>query len=223
MRIILLGPPGCGKGTQGELIERKYGFPKISAGDILRQAVKEGNFLGKKAETFMNQGKLVSDDIVIKMIEERIKKADCRIGYVLDGFPRNIIQAKALDKFGDSSPEIVIDIQMDERALVNRLTARRVCSRCGAIYNLLVRKPRQKEICDVCGGPLVRRQDDDPEVIKERLGVYHLQTEKLIGYYLRKKVYDKVNGQGEINTVFRRICALLDRKVAKFGESEARG
>jgi len=136
MRIILLGPPGCGKGTQGELIANKYHLPRIAAGDILRQAAQEGTPLGKKAKAFMNQGKLVRDDIVIEMVKERIEKTDCKHGYILDGFPRNIYQAKALEKIDLGRKEIVIDIQIDEEKLIERLSARRICSNCGAIYNL---------------------------------------------------------------------------------------
>lgn len=222
MRIILLGPPGCGKGTQGNLIKKKYGFPKISTGDLLRKAVQEGTPLGKKAEVFMNQGKLVSDEIVVEMITERIENVDCREGYILDGFPRNIVQAQTLEEIDGNSQELVFDIEMDERALINRLQARWICPCCGSIYNLLVRKPKRQGTCDVCAAQLIRREDDNPEVIKERLRVYHEKTKKLINYYLKKKVYNKIEGTGEIDTVFGRICAVLDKQLIKFREDEAR-
>ncbi len=222
MRIILLGPPGCGKGTQGDLIQEKYGFPKISTGDLLREAVQKGTSLGKKAEVFMNQGKLVSDEIVIGMIKERITEKDCRGGYVLDGFPRNIPQAQALEEMDEDSLEIVIDIQLKEQDLIERLAARRICSDCGAIYNLLVKKGAREGVCGECGGPLVQREDDKPAVIRERLRVYHEETEKLIGYYKEKRVYTKVDGSGEIEGVFRRICELLERQFIKFREDEVR-
>lgn len=222
MRIILLGPPGCGKGTQGDLIEKKYGFPKISTGDLLREAVQKGTPLGKKAEAFMNQGKLVSDGIVIAVIRERITDGDCREGYVLDGFPRNIPQAQALEEMDSKSPEIVIDIQLDEQGLVDRLAARRICSRCGAIYNLLVKEPEKPGICDECGGQLIQREDDKPAVIKERLRVYHEKTEKLIDYYQNKKVYNRIDGSGEIERVLQRVSAVLESELTKFREDEAR-
>lgn len=222
MRIILLGSPGCGKGTQGDLIEKKYGFPKISTGDLLREADKQGTPLGKKAEVFMNRGELVSDEIVVEMIRERIADVDCRDGYILDGFPRNIPQAEALEKIDRVSPEIVIDIQIDEQSLIARLEARRICSRCGSIYNLLVRKPKRQEICDECGGPLIQREDDQPSVIKERLRVYHEKTEKLIDYYLKNKVYNRIDGRGKIEEVFQRISAVLERELARFKRNEAR-
>lgn len=222
MRIILLGPPGCGKGTQGDLIKKKYGFPKISTGDLLRKAVQEGTPLGKKAEVFMNQGKLVSDEIVVEMIRERIENADCREGYILDGFPRNIIQAQTLEEIDGNSPELVFDIEMDEKALINRLGARRICPRCGSIYNLLVLKPKREGSCDVCAAQLIRREDDNPEVIKERLRVYHEETEKLINHYLKKKAYNKIEGTGEIDAVFGRICAVLDKQLIIFRKDEAR-
>lgn len=222
MRIILLGSPGCGKGTQGDLIEKKYGFPKISTGDLLREADKQGTPLGKKAEVFMNRGELVSDEIVVEMIRERIADVDCRDGYILDGFPRNIPQAEALEKIDRVSPEIVIDIQIDEQSLIARLEVRRICSRCGSIYNLLVRKPKRQEICDECGGPLIQREDDQPSVIKERLRVYHEKTEKLIDYYLKNKVYNRIDGRGKIEEVFQRISAVLERELARFKKNEAR-
>ncbi|MFQ5721169.1 MAG: adenylate kinase [Candidatus Aminicenantales bacterium] len=221
MRIILLGPPGCGKGTQGELVAKEYHMPRIVAGDILRQAVQKGTPLGKKAEAFMNQGKLVRDDLVIDMIKERIEKSDCGAGYILDGFPRNIHQAKALEEIDPGRRELVIDIRIDEEELVERLSARRICADCGTIYNLLINPPKRAGICDVCGGQLKQRDDDKPEVIKERLRVYHLQTEKLIDYYYKKGVLREIDGQGEIKQVFQKIKAILDREGALTRKDEA--
>ncbi|MFQ6108472.1 MAG: adenylate kinase [Candidatus Aminicenantales bacterium] len=222
MRVILLGPPGSGKGTQADLIEKKYSFPKISTGDLLREAVHKGTPLGKKAAMFMNKGRLVSDDVVIALIKERIRQTDCQAGYVLDGFPRNLVQAHALEGIDRNIPEVVIDIQMDEQDLIARLQARRICSRCQAIYNLRVRKPKREGVCDKCGGTLIQREDDKPEVIKERLQVYHEETEKLIDYYSQKRVYHPVDGGEGISVVFHEISVILDRELSHLRSQEAR-
>jgi adenylate kinase len=221
MRVILLGPPGGGKGTQGELIEKKYGFPKISTGDLLRREVQEKTALGEMAKAKMNKGELVSDDIVIEMIKRRIFQPDYKRGYVLDGFPRNISQAQRLEEIEENRPEIVIDIHLSEQALIQRLSARRVCSGCGVIYNLLARNPRKEGTCDVCGSKLIQRQDDTPEVIIERLKVYHEQTEALIDYYSRRKVYFRIDGEGKIETISKNIYSILDKEIAKSREMEA--
>ncbi|UCC41679.1 MAG: adenylate kinase [Candidatus Aminicenantes bacterium] len=222
MRIILLGPPGCGKGTQGDLIEKKYGFPKISSGDLLRAAVQKGTPLGKKAEAMMNRGELVSDDIVIEMIKERISKADCQSGYVLDGFPRNITQAQKLEDIEGKCQEMVFDIQLKTQSLIERLSARRICPRCEAIYNLAIHSPKKEGICDVCGGELIRRKDDTLEVIRERLRVYNEQTEPLVDYYQKKEVFHEIDGAREIEAVFRGIQSILDKEIGKFRETEVR-
>jgi adenylate kinase len=218
MRIILLGPPGSGKGTQGELIEKKYGFPKISTGDLLRREVQEKTPLGGMAEAKMNKGELVSDEIVIEMIKHRILQPDCKRGYILDGFPRNVVQARRLEDIGEKRREIVIDIHLSEQALIQRLSARRICSNCGAIYNLLIRKPRKEGRCDVCGSELIQRKDDDPEVIKERLRVYQEQAEALIDYYSKKNVYFRIDGEGKSEAISKNIYSVLDREIAKSGE-----
>jgi adenylate kinase len=220
MRVILLGPPGGGKGTQGELIEKKYGFPKISTGDLLRREVQEKTPLGEMARAKMNQGELVSDDIVIEMIKQRVFQPGYKRGYVLDGFPRNISQARRLEEIEEKRPEIVIDIYLSEQVLIQRLSARRVCSGCGAIYNLLARNPKKEGACDVCGSELIQREDDTPDVIKERLKVYHEQTEALIDYYSRKKVYFRIDGEGKIETISTNIYSILDREIAKSREME---
>jgi len=222
MRIILFGPPGSGKGTQGELIEEKYGFPKISTGDLLRQEVAVGTPLGKKAATQMRKGGLVKDELVVEMMKERISKDDCRPGYILDGFPRNISQARELEKADGKRKEIVIDIDLPEKVIVERLLARRICPRCEFIYNLLETKPKREGICDRCGTDLIRRDDDTREVIEERLRIYHQQTEPLIGYYREKKTYRRVNGSGDIPTVFRQIHSLLEAEMTYPSEKEAR-
>lgn len=221
MRVILLGPPGGGKGTQGELIEKKYGFPKISTGDLLRREVQEKTTLGEMAKAKMNQGELVNDDIVIEMIKHKIFQPDCKRGYILDGFPRNVGQARRLEEIEEKRQEIVINIHLSEQTLIQRLSARRICSSCGAIYNLLARSPRKEGTCDICGSELIQREDDVPEVIKERLKVYHEQTEALIDYYSRKKVYFRIDGEGKIETISKNIYSILDREIAKSRVMEA--
>ena len=222
MRVILFGPPGCGKGTQGTLIEKKYGFPKISTGDLLRSEVHEGTPLGKKAELKMSRGELVSDDIVIEMIRSRVFRPEYRRGYVLDGYPRNLAQAQSLEKIDPEQDETAIEIYLSDQAVFDRLGARRVCVSCETIYNLNDKPPKKDEVCDDCGEGLILRDDDKPEVIQDRLKVYHEQTEALIDYYLRKTVYFRVDGEGQVETVFDRICSVLDGELAKFREVEIR-
>ncbi len=221
MRIILLGPPGSGKGTQAELIQEKYGFPKISSGDLLRLEVQEGTDLGKKAEKAMNRGELVSDEIVVEMIKKRIFLPDCKRGYVLDGFPRNIAQSHRLEEMAGKSPEIAIDICLSAQTLVSRLSSRRICSGCGAIYSSETHSPKKEGVCDLCRGALIQRKDDTAQVIKERLRVYEAQTKALIDYYRRKGVYQRIDGEGKIEAVFSRICSILDREIPKSREVEA--
>jgi len=210
MRIILLGPPGSGKGTQGDRITDRYGFPRISTGDLLRESVRTGTALGLEAKARMDEGLLVSDDIVVEMVRERIFSPDCRGGYVLDGFPRNISQAERLEAMESSRPETVIDIRLDDEALVDRLSARRLCSGCGAVFNTRVKKPLRDGICDRCSGVLIRRDDDEPDVIRRRLRVYHEQTEELIGRYKAKGVYKSVDGDRSMDDVFSQIASILD-------------
>lgn len=215
MRVILMGPPGSGKGTQGGLIERKYDFPKISTGDLLRQAVQNGTPLGEKAETRMNKGELVSDDIVVQMVAERIAKPDCKTGYVLDGFPRNLRQAEMLEELRNSHPEIVLDIQLNEEKLIQRLSSRRICSQCGRIFNLSSKSPDQSDTCDICNGDLYQRRDDQPKVVKERFRVYHIETAPLVEYYQRKKNYHRIDGGKAIETVFLDISSIIDSEIIK--------
>ena len=215
MRIILLGPPGSGKGTQGDLIEEKYGFPKISTGDLLRNAVRLGTDLGKKAQAGMNRGELVSDEIVFELLKERIFQKDCQRGYLLDGFPRNIHQAQHLEENGDNASEIVLDIRLSDQTLITRISARRICPHCGAIYNLLVKAPNKADECDQCSEKITQREDDTTEVIKKRLLVYHEQTEPLVEHYQSKSVYRDINGEGKIEDVFAAVCSILDKEIDK--------
>ncbi len=223
MRIILFGPPGSGKGTQGDLVEKKYGFPKVSTGDLLRQAVRDQTPIGRKAEAMMNQGGLVSDDIVEQLVRERIKSPDCRRGYLLDGFPRNLAQAESLDKMDGGRKEIAVEIDIDIPALVKRLESRRVCSRCGTIYNLSLQAPGNEVRCDVCSGTLYQRKDDNPEVIKQRFRVYREQTEKIRGFYQAKDVYRRIDGSGAVEDVFGRLSYVLDAELAKVEANKALG
>jgi adenylate kinase len=215
MRIILFGPPGSGKGTQADLVERRYGFPKISTGDLLRRAVREKTALGLKAEALMNRGELVSDEIVEGLVRERLASPDTRQGYLLDGFPRNLAQVRSLEVMDGSRPEVVIEIEVDDRALVERIQGRLTCRNCGAVYNLRLQKPRVEGRCDVCGGELYQRADDRPEVIRERLRVYREQTEKIRAHYEAKGVSRRVDGSGSPDEVFRRVAAVLDGELAR--------
>lgn len=221
MRIILLGPPGSGKGTQADLMQKKYGFPKISTGDLLRDAVERRTSLGQRIKAAMNQGLLVSDDIVMSLLQERMEKADCRDGCILDGFPRNLAQAKALEKMDDGSSVIVIDIRLGEKEIIDRLSARRICSQCQTICNLSISRSEHEGECDSCGGRLIQREDDRPEVIQERLRVYHQETEKLINYYKEKGLYHRVDGHGDIEDVFRRICDVMNQTFDEADRPEA--
>ncbi len=222
MRIILFGAPGSGKGTQGDLIAKRYGIPRISTGDLLRLAVRKGTPLGRKAESFMNSGRLVTDEVVEGLARERIAEPDCRPGYILDGFPRTIGQAEAMAGMAGSRPEIVIGIEVRPEVLVDRLCGRRVCASCSAVYNIHVQPPAAAGICDICGGELVRRKDDTPEVIRERIRVYHEQTESLKDYYRRKNVFHAVDGERPIAVIFQDVAGLLDAALGRTKASERR-
>ncbi|MFH2042933.1 MAG: adenylate kinase [Acidobacteriota bacterium] len=208
MRIILLGPPGSGKGTQGDLLGEHYGFPRISTGDLLRAEVGAGTPVGLEAKKAMDSGGLVDDDVVNEMIRRRIGRNDCGKGYILDGFPRTIPQAEQLNAINSKREEVVADIRVADERLVERLSARRVCS-CGAVFHAINRRPQIEDVCDACGGRLIRRGDDSPEVIRERLRVYHELTEPLIVFYRQKGNYFSVNGEADVQTVFAAIRSKL--------------
>jgi adenylate kinase len=213
MNLILLGPPGAGKGTQAQKIVDRYRIPQISTGDILRASVKESTSLGTKAKGFMDQGQLVPDGIVIGIIEERLKAKDCDSGFILDGFPRTIPQAEALQpiltKMGKKIDH-VINMVVDPEELVRRLTGRRTCKNCGAMFHLLFQPPKKKEICDRCGGPLYQRADDKEETIRTRLKEYEKQTAPLIQYYQDKKTLRSIEGVDGPDQIFDQIVRLLD-------------
>ena len=209
MKIILLGAPGAGKGTQAEAICKHLSIPQISTGNIIRAALKNGTEMGKKAQAYMDAGKLVPDEVVIGIIEERLQEDDCKNGYVLDGFPRTIPQAEALDKMGIVIDK-VIDIEVADDKIVERMSGRRVCETCGATYHLLYNKPEVEGKCGKCGGALVQRKDDHPDTVKERLHVYHEQTEPLKDYYEKQGKLRIVEGQEEVADTTKLTLAALE-------------
>jgi adenylate kinase len=215
MKIILLGAPGSGKGTQGERITKTYGFPRISTGDLLRDAVSRGTPLGQQARAIMERGDLVRDELVVEMVEERIEKPDCADGYILDGFPRTINQAQMMEYRNQNHKEVVIEISLPDDVVIDRLSARRICSSCGTIYNLLGQAPQVADVCDICAGKLIRRDDDRPEVIRDRLKVYHERTEPLIDFYKARSNYSEIDGRGSIKDVFARVRDVLDNLIDK--------
>ena len=197
MKLIFLGAPGAGKGTQAEVVCEKLGIPAISTGNIIRAALKEQTEMGIKAKDYIEKGQLVPDDVVIGIIKERLAKDDCKNGFVLDGFPRTVPQAEALDEMGIEIDKD-IDIEVPDEKIVARMSGRRVCGSCGASYHLLYKKPEKEGICNVCGSQLVQRADDKAETVLERLTVYHTQTEPLIDFYRAKGKLRVVEGQEEV-------------------------
>ena len=211
-KIIMLGAPGAGKGTQAKQIAAKYGIPHISTGDIFRANIKNGTELGKKAKEYMDQGLLVPDELTCDLVMDRISQEDCKDGFVLDGFPRTIPQAEALDaaleKKGDKM-DYAIDIEVEDENIIRRMSRRRACLNCGATYHVVTIPPKKEGICDVCGSELVLRDDDQPETVKKRLDVYHEQTQPLIDYYKKQNILKSVNGMEPMETVFANIVAIL--------------
>ena len=216
MRLVLLGAPGAGKGTQAKKIIEKYPMPQISTGDLLRAAVAAGTALGKEAKNFMDKGELVPDSVVLGMVEERLKQDDCKSGYILDGFPRNTKQAEALDamlgKLGMSlTAALSVDVPFEN--LMKRLTGRRTCKACGQVFNVYFNAPKKEGVCDKCGGDLMQRDDDKEETIKKRLEVYSAQTAPLIDYYGKKNILQSVDGgSGTIDEIFVKVCTALNLK-----------
>ena len=213
MKLILLGPPGAGKGTQASMLVNKYNVPQISTGDILRGAVKEKTSMGIKAKEFMDRGALVPDEVVVGIIEERISKEDCKSGFILDGFPRNIAQGDALSTMLENRKETidnVISISVDDEELVVRLTGRRTCKECGKGYHVTFKLPKVDGACDVCGNELIQRVDDRESTVKERLMVHKEQTQPLIDYYFRKNMLKSIKGEGGIDHIFDQICKIID-------------
>ena len=212
MKIIMLGAPGAGKGTQAKMIADEYKVPHISTGDIFRANIKEGTELGMEAKKYMDQGLLVPDELTVKILLDRVAQEDCKDGYVLDGFPRTIPQAQVLDgeltKLGESI-DYAIDVNVPDENIINRMSGRRACLACGATYHIAHVPPKQEGICDRCGKELVLRDDDKPETVKNRLEIYHEQTQPLIDFYTEKGVLKTVDGTVPMNEVFEAIVAIL--------------
>jgi adenylate kinase len=212
MKIIMLGAPGAGKGTQAKMIADKYGIPHISTGDIFRANIKEQTALGMEAKQYMDKGALVPDELTVKILLDRVAKDDCNTGYVLDGFPRTIPQAEVLDKAVAELGEHIdyaINVEVPDENIVNRMSGRRACLACGATYHVVHVPPKKEGICDRCGKELVLRDDDKPETVKKRLSVYHEQTQPLIDYYAQKNILKEVDGTKDMNDVFSDIVNIL--------------
>lgn len=212
MRLVLLGPPGAGKGTQARLLTAKFDVAHVSAGDLLRQAVADGSELGQTAKSIMAQGALVPDGVVIGIIEERLRKSDCAGGYILDGFPRTLRQAEALSqvlRLLQAPLDWVISVEVAEDDLVRRLAGRRVCRACGSMFHVDTKPPKQNGVCDNCGGSLFQRDDDKEDTIRHRLRVYREQTEPLIAYYSKIGLLRRIDGRGTIEEIAERIRQVL--------------
>lgn len=208
MKLILLGAPGAGKGTQADIIKQKLGIPTISTGNILRAAVKNGTPTGLKAKAFMDAGKLVPDEVIIGVINERLQESDCANGYILDGVPRTIAQAEALEQAGIRF-DAVVALEVPDQRIVDRMGGRRVCERCGASFHIVHIPPRTEGVCDACGGALVQRKDDSPETVLDRLAVYHKETEPLKGFYEARGVLKTVDDLPTVEETTQAIMKVL--------------
>ena len=212
MKIVMLGAPGAGKGTQADKIAEKFGLPHISTGDIFRKNIKEGTELGKEAKSYMDAGKLVPDELTVRLLLDRVKNDDCAKGYILDGYPRTIPQAEALDKelkkLGEKI-DYAINVDVPDENIINRMSGRRACLKCGATYHLKYVPPKKDGVCDECGSELVIRDDDKPETVKNRLAVYHEQTQPLIEYFEKQGVLHTVDGTTDAGDVFKAIEKIL--------------
>ena len=208
MKLILLGAPGAGKGTQAEILCKKLSIPTISTGNILRAAIKEGTPTGLKAKSFIDAGALVPDEVIIGIVDERLSQPDCQKGYILDGVPRTIAQAEALEKAGISF-DAVVSIEISEEEILSRMSGRRVCEACGSSYNVVAVPPRVEGVCDNCGGKLIQRKDDTPETVHERLKVYHTETEPLVDFYRQRGLLRPVRSADTKEGTTQAILAAL--------------
>ena len=215
MKIIMLGAPGAGKGSQASRIANEYHLPHISTGDIFRANLKEETELGKQAKSFMDKGELVPDDITIAMLLDRIHKEDCKNGYILDGFPRTIPQAEALKealaKQGEKI-DLALDVEAPDELSIKRMDGRRTCPSCSAIYHTETLKPKKEGICDLCGAELVQRKDDNEETVKNRLKIYHEMTEPLISYYKKENILEEVDGMEKLDAVFEKVKEIINKR-----------
>jgi len=212
MIIVLLGAPGCGKGTQGSRLAKKYAIPQISSGDLLRSAIRNGTELGKKAGEFMNRGALVPIDLILGMMDERMREPDCANGCILDGFPRTVPQAKGLNEIlqkANLSISAVVNIEVSDDEVIRRLSGRRQCTKCGAVYHIAFSPSTKGDMCDKCSGELYQRDDDKDATIKNRLKIYKEETAPLIEYY--KKIILNVDGAGSADVIYDKICSLIDK------------
>jgi len=214
MNLVFLGPPGAGKGTQAKIVSEKLGIPHISTGDMLREAIASGTELGKKVEEIVKSGKLVSDDLMARIVEERLTRDDCRKGFILDGYPRTIPQVHALEeilKKLSKSLDAVIFIDVEEEELVRRITSRRVCPKCHAVYSLISSPPKEDEICDKCGTKLVQRDDDKEETVRDRYKIYLEKTRPIVSYYEKNKLLKRIDGKPSVEEVTKMILEALGR------------
>ncbi|NLW78828.1 MAG: adenylate kinase [Ruminococcaceae bacterium] len=209
MKLILLGAPGAGKGTQAEFICDRYNIPALSTGNILREAVKNGTETGKKAKAYMDAGDLVPDDVIIGVIKERMEEPDAQNGFILDGVPRTLAQAEALERMGVDI-DLALDIEVSDQAIIERLSGRRVCEKCGASYHTVFKPPRVPEVCDRCGGRLIIRKDDEPETILSRLKTYHEQTEPLIAFYKDRGKLAEIEGTESVEDTTKKVFKVLE-------------
>ncbi len=213
MKIIMLGAPGAGKGTHAKKITEKFGIPAISTGDIFRENIKNGTELGKKAKEYMDAGNLVPDELVCDLVVDRLKQDDCKKGYILDGFPRTIPQAEALTAAlakDNDAIDYALEIFLEDQAIIDRMSGRRVCKSCGATYHVVNIPPKKDGVCDECDGELIVRDDDAPETVKKRLDVYHEQTAPLIDYYKKQGILKVIDGSKGLDTCFEEICGILE-------------
>lgn len=209
MRIILLAAPGAGKGTQAEILSKHFSIPTISTGAMLRRNIQEGTELGKLAKSYIDSGALIPDDVMIAVMKDRLDQEDCKSGFILDGFPRTIAQAEALDA-SDIEIDVVLNIDVDDATIMKRLSGRRECSKCGATYHMEFNKPQKEDACDKCGGALVIRADDTPETIQDRLETYHTQTEPLLAFYAEKGKLRTAGGQEDIADTTAAVLRVLE-------------